>query len=193
MPALIKTDFTAVVTFIGSVIDTDRAELIAQPAESVELGFDGIVGSVHAGEYRKSCVRVRTQHPEGTQIRNVRQLSVLSEEELAEIGTEMGIERPDPARMGASMVIRGIPDFTHVPPSSRLQSEAGTTITIDMENQPCHFPGKSLEKAHPGQGMGFKVAAKDRRGVTAWVERPGPLRIGDVLTLHVPGQRGWAP
>ena len=193
MPALIKTEYTAEVTFIGSVTSMDRTELMAHGMQSVELGFAGIDGSVHAGENRASCSRVVTQYPKGTTIRNVRQLSIISEEELAEIGKEMGVDRPDPGRIGASLVIQGIPDFTHVPPSSRLQSEAGTTITIDMENQPCHFPGKSLEKADPGKGMGFKAAANDRRGVTAWVECPGPLAVGDILTLHIPGQRAWAP
>ena len=36
-------------------------------------------------------------------------------------------------------------------------------------------------------------AAKGLRGVTAWVERPGCLRIGDPLRLHVPDQRPWRP
>ncbi|MEL7343542.1 MAG: MOSC domain-containing protein [Pseudomonadota bacterium] len=193
MPALIKTEYTAEVTFIGSVTSMDRTELMAHGVDRVELGFDGLAGSVHAGENRASCSRVTTQYPKGTLIRNVRQLSIVSEEELTEIGARMGIERPDPARMGATLVIRGIPDFTHVPPSSRLQNEAGATVTIDMENQPCHFPSKSLEKADPGKGMAFKTAAKDRRGVTAWVERPGLVQVGDVLTLHIPGQRAWRP
>ncbi|MEM6942014.1 MAG: hypothetical protein AAF509_18060 [Pseudomonadota bacterium] len=35
--------------------------------------------------------------------------------------------------------------------------------------------------------------AEGRRGVTAWVEREGMLRVGDTLRLHVPGQRAWQP
>jgi hypothetical protein len=34
--------------------------------------------------------------------------------------------------------------------------------------------------------------AEGRRGVTAWVERVGVLRVGDRLRLHVPDQRPWA-
>ena len=30
-------------------------------------------------------------------------------------------------------------------------------------------------------------------GVTAWVERPGTLAVGDAMTLFVPDQRGWQP
>lgn len=90
-------------------------------------------------------------------------------------------------------MIRGIPDLTHVPPSARLVAPSGLTLTVDMENLPCHLPGREIEAAHPGYGAAFKAAAKDRRGVTAWVERPGALLIGDALTLFIPNQRAWAP
>jgi len=32
-----------------------------------------------------------------------------------------------------------------------------------------------------------------RRGITAWVERPGPLAVGDTVSLFTPTQRGWNP
>ena len=50
----------------------------------------------------------------------------------------------------------------------------------------------AVAEATGGKGKAFKTAAKDRRGVTAWVEREGTLRMGDVLRLHVPDQRPWA-
>ena len=61
-----------------------------------------------------------------------------------------------------------------------------------MENRPCNFPAREIEKDEPGHGKAFKAAAKGRRGVTAWVEREGRLSIGDTLRLHVPDQRPWA-
>jgi MOSC domain-containing protein YiiM len=87
--------------------------------------------------------------------------------------------------------VAGIPDFTHVPPSSRLQGPDGVTLCVDMENLPCQEPAVTIEKALPGQGKGFKRAAEGKRGVTAWVEREGVLRLGDALRLHVPAQRAW--
>ncbi|WP_428928156.1 MOSC domain-containing protein [Marinibacterium sp. SX1] len=158
---------------------------------ALELGFDGVTGARHGGENRPACVRVRELHPEGTEIRNVRQLTVLSEEELAEIAAEIGLERLDPGLLGVSVVLRGIPDFTHVPPSSRLQGPDGVTLTVDMENLPCNLPAREIEKDEPGHGKAFKRAAEGRRGVTAWVERPGTLRPGDRLALWLPAQRGW--
>lgn len=193
MPALVPTDRYATVTWLGSVESADRAELLAAPKTRLDLTFAGLAGSVHEGETRASCSRVTSQHPKGTPIRNVRQLSIVSAEELARIAAAMDLPEIDPARLGASLVVAGIPDFTHIPPSARLQAEAGTTLVVDMENQPCQFPARSLEAAHPGRAKGFKAAAQGLRGVTAWVEREGPIVLGDRLRLHVPGQRAWAP
>ena len=58
---------------------------------------------------------------------------------------------------GASLILEGIADFTHVPPSSRLQSDTtGATLMIDMENRPCVLPGREIEVEHEGFGAKFK-------------------------------------
>jgi hypothetical protein len=91
----------------------------------------------------------------------------------------MGLPGFAPIVFGATMVLRGIPDFTRIPPSSRLQDEdSGTTLTVDMENRPCHLVSREIEALHPGCGKAFKPAATGRRGVTAWVEREGEIRLG---------------
>ena len=120
------------------------------------------------------------------------QLSILSAEEMAEVAAEMGLEAMDYAWVGASLVLEGIPDLTHLPPSSRLQGPDGVTLVVDMENLPCQEPAVTIEKARPGQGKTFKRAAEGKRGVTAWVEREGTLRLGDEIRLHIPAQRPWA-
>lgn len=191
--ALEPTEYFGEIVWLGSVVDPQRTALIAEGASHLDLTFAGIPGSVHMGETRPSCSRVTKQYKRKTEIRNVRQLSIVSEEELLEIAARMKIDYVDPARLGASLMLKGIPDFTHIPPSSRLQTETGVTVTVDMENLPCAYPARSLETVHPGHGKGFTKAASGRRGVTAWVERPGTLRLGDLLRLHVPAQRGWAP
>lgn len=184
-----KSEYVGEVVWLG-VAPAGQGLRSGQEA-ALELGFDGVTGARHGGENRPACVRVRELHPEGTEIRNVRQLTVLSEEELAEIAAEIGLERLDPGLLGVSVVLRGIPDFTHVPPSSRLQGPDGVTLTVDMENLPCNLPAREIEKDEPGHGKAFKRAAEGRRGVTAWVERPGTLRPGDRLALWLPAQRGW--
>ncbi|MFW2545071.1 MOSC domain-containing protein [Primorskyibacter sp. 2E107] len=195
MPALIPTDYTAEIVWLGVVTSTDRQELMSEVRDTLDLRFDGIAGSVHGGLTRASCSRVKSQYPKGTDIRNERQLSIVSEEELGIIAQAMGVEASalDPARLGASMVIRGIHDFSHVPPSSRLQAPSGATVAIDMLNQPCQFPAKSLRHVLGDPAKGFKSAAEGHRGVTAWVAREGRVAVGDTLTLHIPGQRHWHP
>lgn len=191
MPVLRDSGFSGEITWLGSV--PAGAGLQAVPSDTLVLGFGGIAGERHEGENRASCVRVRNLYPEGTEIRNVRQLTILSEEELALIAADMEMDRIDPAHLGATVVLRGIPDFTFVPPSSRLQGPDGATVTVDMENRPCVLPGREIEKDHAGFGARFKPAAQNRRGITAWVERPGTLSLGASLTLFVPDQRAWAP
>jgi len=191
MPALKPTAFTARVVWLGRVADR-AARLEAGPLDAADLSFAGIAGEAHGGRTRPSCSRVVAQHPKGTEIANVRQLSVLSVEDLAAIAAEMGVARLDPAWLGASLVIEGIPDFTHVPPSSRLQAPSGATLVIDMENRPCHLPARVIDAHLPGRGRAFKAAAQGRRGVTAWIEREGRIAMGDTLRLHIPDQRAWA-
>ena len=87
----------------------------------------------------------------------------------------IGLDALDPAWLGASVVVSGLPDFSHLPPSSRLQSQDGATLTVDMQNRPCQFPAKTIEQAMPGHGTRFKTAAKGKRGVTAWGRKRGNL------------------
>ncbi|RYG90820.1 MOSC domain-containing protein [Loktanella sp. IMCC34160] len=193
MPALVPTDHYGTITWLGVMHHRDAPELDSHPLTEMALTWAGNPDDVHAGETRPSCSRVKSQYPKGTEIRNTRQLSVVSAEELAEIAATLGLDQIDPALVGASIVVEGLPDFSHLPPSSRLQADSGATLTVDMQNRPCQFPALTIEKAAPGHGKAFKPAAEGKRGVTAWVERPGLLRLGDQLRLHIPDQRGWMP
>jgi hypothetical protein len=191
MPALLPTDFYGTITWLGRVADRDAALESAALAE-VRALFSGPEGEAHGGLTRPSCSRVTGQYRQGTEIRNVRQFSILGAEDLAATAAKMGLDRLDPALVGASMVISGIPDFSHIPPSSRLQAEGGATLVVDMENRPCTLPARPIEDLHPGFGKKFKPAAAGRRGLTAWVEREGVLRVGARVRLHVPDQPVWA-
>lgn len=193
MPALALTEFTGRITWLGRVPHRNEAPIETLALEKMELGFGGMDGEVHAGLTRPSCSRVTSQHPKGTEIRNTRQLSLVGAEELDEIAKRLDLEAIDPAWLGASVVIAGLPDFSHLAPSARLQGPDGCTLVIDMQNRPCQFPAMTIETARPGHGKAFKSASKGLRGVTAWVERPGTLRSGDTLRLHLPDQRAWRP
>jgi hypothetical protein len=194
MPALVPTDHTGRIVWLGVQRRPVENLLIrAEPVGEMPLTFAGFAAEVHGGLTRPSCGRVMAQHPRGTAIRNVRQLSLVSAEEMAAVAAELRLEAMDCAWVGASAVIEGIPDFTHLPPSSRLQAEGGATLVVDMENLPCNEPAATIEQARPGHGKAFRTAAKGRRGVTAWVEAEGTLHLGQRIRLHVPAQRAWRP
>ena len=193
MVALVSTDVVGRIVWLGCQPDPVHDLTIRSVAlDDMALTFAGHAGESHAGLTRPSCGRVVAQYPRGTTIRNTRQVCVVSAEEMAEVAAAMRMEQFDYAWVGASVVVEGIPDFTHVPPSSRLQAEGGATLVVDMENLPCKEPAVTIGKAVPGLGRDFKKAAAGRRGVTAWVEREGMLRVGMALRLHVPAQRPWA-
>ncbi len=191
MPVLKPTRYVGKITWLGGV-HTSEGPLWAEPAPEIFAGFGGMAGEVHHGITAPSCVRMTALYPKGTEVRNTRQFSVLSAEELAEIAAAMGLATLSPSLVGASMVIGGIPDFSHVPPGSRLQGVSGATLVVNLHNRPCVFPGEAIEAAHPGFGARFKPAASHRRGVVAWVEREGVFRLGDDIRLHIPDQRPWA-
>lgn len=193
MPALLPTEYSCEIVYLGFV-KSRAAALASAPLAEAFASYAGFEGEDHGGLTRASCVRVKDQYPQGTEIRNVRQFSIISAEETAAAAAEIGLDEVKPEWLGASIMVKGLPDFTHVPPSSRLQATSGATLVIDMENRPCMYPGKEeVEPHHPGKGKLLKTALKDRRGVTAWVEREGLLKVGDTLTLHVPDQRAWMP
>lgn len=194
MPALVPTDHHGTIAWLGRMPRAVEADLVihAEPVAEMPLTFDGHEGEVHSGRTRPSCSRVANLYPRHTQIANARQVSLVSVEEMAAVAALLGLGAMDYAWVGASVVLEGIPDLSHLPPASRLQGEGGATLVIDLENIPCLQPARTIERARPGHGRAFKAAAEGRRGVVAWVERPGTLRLGERVRLHVPSQRPWA-
>ena len=192
MTLLTPTGLTGRVVWLGVVKDR-RAGVASTPVDRVQAGFAGLEGEAHAGLTRPACVRVKRQYPRGTEIRNARQLSIVSAEELAAIAAAMGIDRLEPGWLGASMMVAGLEAFTRIPPAARLIFTAGTGVAVDMENAPCRLPAAEIEARHPGRGRGFPTHARGRRGVVGWVERPGPIALGDRFEVHVPPQHPWPP
>lgn len=189
MSVLTPTSLVATITFLG--LNTEGKDLSTNAVKSVDVSYAGFVGDSHTGLTRSSCVRVVKQYPKGTEIRNVRQISALSSEELNQISEAMILDELSPEWVGANLLISGIPNFTQLPPSSRLISASGTALVVDMENRPCKFPGDIIDQHVPGKGAAFPKAAVGKRGVTLWVEREGTLAIGDKLTLHIPPVCAW--
>jgi len=189
MPVLTSTSLSATIEFLG--VNPDGDDLTTSSREQAGFGFDGMAGDTHLGLTRQSCTRVKLQYPVGTTIRNTRQVSALSQEELEKIKIAMGLDQLEPGWLGANLVVSGIHDFSQLPPSSRLIAKNGTSLVVDMQNAPCIYPGKIIEARKPGKGKSFVKSALGIRGVTLWVECEGELRTGDTLELHIPPVCTW--
>ena len=171
------------------VNDDQESGLVTERVGSVKVSYEGFEGDWHSSLTRPSCERVRRQYKDGTDIRNTRQVSIISVEDTAVIAEKMGVEKLEPEWLGANILLSGIPDFTLVPPSSRLIFSGGASLVVDMENEPCKYPGDVIDEHHPGFGKMFAKNALNLRGITAWVEREGMISEGDTISLHVPPQR----
>jgi MOSC domain len=187
-PLFTKANFaaTAAKLLLGANRD---ATLEKSEVAKLDLRFDGIQGDFHAGLTRKSDSRTLKQYPRNTEIRNVRQVTLVSEEELAEIAASMGIPEAKPEWLGANIVTAGIPDLTMLSPSARLQFPSGATLVVDMENHPCRQVADVILQFHPNAKTGFVKAGWSKRGLTAWVEREGVISSGDAMVIWVPQQR----
>ncbi len=122
------------------VNSTPKEDLSSARVPSVTASYAGFEGESHSGLVRSSCVRVRHQYPQGTEIRNTRQISIVSAEELALIADSMGVSELQPEWLGANLLVSGIPDFSQIPPSTRMIFAGGAALVVDLENSPCEVP-----------------------------------------------------
>jgi hypothetical protein len=188
MPVLMPSGITGTVEMLlaGQKPETG---LVTSQVTSLKAGYDGLEGDTHRGLTRLSCGRVALTYARGTEIRNTRQISIICLQQLAQIARKMDVPEILPEWIGANLCLSGIPDLTCLPPSARLVFGGGPVLVVDMENHPCKYPGEVLEKIYPGKGRLFPKVALGLRGVTAWVEHPGTLRVGDSVAVHVPALR----
>jgi hypothetical protein len=190
-PLLTKTPFTGRARKL--LLSPDRSTSLEKVETSkLELMFSGIKGDFHAGLLRKSDSRTLGQYPRNTDIRNVRQVTLVAEEELADIAVAMGIPAIKAEWLGANVVTSGIPDLTLLPPSTRLQFPSGATLVVDMENAPCRQVADVISQHHPEAKSRFVSAAARKRGLTAWVEREGTIETDDAIVVWIPPQRIYA-
>jgi hypothetical protein len=153
--------------------------------EEIELTLEGIVGDSHSGFTRKSDVR-DTGIKRGTAVRNWRQWSAVSSEELAVVAERLGIDFLDPALLTANLCFSGIPDFTRLPRGTTLWFPSGAVLTVEEENEPCLGPGKEINACHPKVvPAAFPKAAVHLRGLVGVIYQAGLIRVGDAVEVKV--------
>lgn len=158
--------------------------------DSIQADLEGLVGDRHLGHTFPSNGRY-PEFKRGTEIRNSRQVSIISVEEMQIVAEMIAIPLIQPEWLGANLLISGIPALTLLPPSSRLFFASGAVLVVHGENDPCSHPGGIIQKNFPEKpklSPAFIAAAVHRRGVVAWVEKPGIILSGEAVTAEIPEQ-----
>lgn len=176
----------------GIFIASDPSSLVSKRVSHVRVLENGLEGDKHQGWFRKADARAK-RYPKGTRIWNSRQLSIVSEEELALVARDLGIDRIDPEWLGANMCLVGVPNVSLLQPRTKIfipnedgGSEVGLYITAP--NKPCIGPGEIIQLHNPHiQGLAtvFPKVAMNRRGVVAVVEYGGIVREGVVVSVII--------
>lgn len=197
---------------VAQVLAAKGRDFVSAPVEELHLGYGGVAGDFHEGFTRKSGGR-EPWYERGTEMRNERQVSILSVEELAGIADNLGIVKLEAGWIGANLVLEGIPDASFLPSRTLLFFEGGVTLRIDGYNAPCRLAGGSIAKHlgaeridggignigldDPAAGkdefdwtrtdmaLAFKNAAEMKRGLVAWVEREGVIKPGEAVTARI--------
>jgi hypothetical protein len=176
---------------VAACLIVDPGDLASRPVAALTVTFEGIVGDRHSGITRQTTSR-EPWYPRGTIIRNDRQVSIVSEEELALVARAMNLPRLDAAWIGANLVVTGIADLSALPSGTRLLFASGAVLRVEAENGPCRVAGRSIASHLPGrEGLDllFPRVAKHRRGIVASVEKPGSIASGDNVTVRRPALR----
>ena len=170
------------------LVCTERKAFVTRELPEARVSFEGLEGDRHAGLTRLADVRT-PWFPKGTPVRNTRQLSLVSSEELAEVAEALAVPKVLAAWLGANLELAGVPNLTHLPPGTRLFFPGDAVLAVEGENEPCTGPGRVIEAHYPDReklASRFVKAAWQRRGLVAWVERPGVIRAGDGVRVMLP-------
>jgi len=178
---------------VSRVLKAEGDDFVSQDVNALELTYGGIKGDYHEGLTRNSGGR-EPWYKRGTEMKNERQLSILSDEELKEIANGMGIEMLDGGWVGANLLTQGIPNLSYLPPRTLLMFEGGVTLRVDGYNAPCRYAGGEIARAlgsdaedvkNTDIAFDFVKQAHMKRGLVAWVEREGTIRAGENFIARI--------
>lgn len=183
---------------VAQVLKAAGDDFVSAPVDRLEFTYAGVKGDFHAGLTRRSGSR-EPWYGRGTEMRNERQVSIVSVEELAAIAAAMGLERLEAGWIGANVVLQGVPDMTWLPGRTLLMFDGGVTLRIDGANGPCRFAGGAIARHVDGgrqaaadfdwtrtdMALEFVTAARMKRGLVGWVEREGVVEPGEGVTIRV--------
>lgn len=178
------------VAAVESILIADQGDtFITNKIAEVDVEYGGIKGDLHFGLTKLAGAR-EPMYPQGTEIFNRRQISIVSVEECAIIAGKLGVDNILPEWLGANIVLKGFPNLTELSMGSRIIFPSGAGILCEGENLPCIHPGKVIQKQYPekpGLSAGFVKSALGLRGIVGIVECPGEIVAGDMVKVLAHG------
>ncbi len=148
-------------------------------------GHTRVLGK-HDGDYLKS-----SELTGADEVFNWRSWTGLSNEEVTE--TEKALDYPIPlGTVFENIRISGIPNFSKLPPTTRLVFPRRFTnqaiLTVWEENGPCRTAGERVAALYnePRLVAKYVKAALNRRGVMGFVLSPGQVCVGDEVRVYAP-------
>ncbi len=177
----------------GIFIARASKSLESTRVKAVNVLDNGLQRDKHQSWFRKADARAK-RYKKGTLIWNSRQISVVSEEDLALIARDLRIDKIEPEWLGANLCVKGIQDLSLLKPRTKIfipnenkgDSEVGLYITAP--NKPCMAPVEVIMKYCPqikGYELEFVKAALSRRGVVAVVEHGGVISEGAEIAVVI--------
>ena len=109
---------------------------------------------------------------------------------MAHVARGMELAEIRPEWIGANLLIEGVPMLSMLPAGTMMFFRGGVTLKVDAQNGPCAIAGRAIaENAgmpdHKEGALLFPKVAKRRRGVVAWVEKPGRIASGEEVSVRV--------
>lgn len=174
---------------VATLATTDPGDFETSPVETLDLALDGIAGDRHGGFTRPAGAR-EPWYPRGEAIRSGRQLTIVSPEELWEIGHSMDLPPLEPGWIGANLVVEGVARLSFLPVGTRFFFEGTASVVVEGQNAPCRHSGRAVagHTERPGDELTFPKASKRRRGLVASVERAGAVTPGADVKIQLPEQ-----
>ncbi len=171
---------------VSGVFVGPKGVTLSEARNKIECMWDGVKGDRHYGRTKPAGAR-EPYVPRRTELLNIRQVSIVSEAELAEIAQRIEVPEVNGPDLGANLVFKNIEGLTKLPGGTTIKFPGRETLLCVIgENTPCGLPGKNIQARYPdipGLAKKFREQAVGLRGLVAVVLRPGYIHESDTVEI----------
>lgn len=152
--------------------------------ERISAQLEGLEGDRHGGFIKPADAR-DSGIARGTPVRNWRQWSAVSVEDLRVIAQNMSVPYILPDWLSANVCFSGMDDFTKIAAGANIIFPSGAILHVEGENAPCVGPGRKIQENFKQASAGlFPKAAMGLRGIVGVVYCAGEITVGDTALIR---------